>query len=346
VTCTFDDVEVNTYAVQMAIEGDHYTGAGEDALTIFDPSLGFVTGGGSFYWPGTNDGDSGYPGDRTNFGVVMKYNRGGAGLIGNLLIVSHLPDGTNHRVKSNALRGLAVGEVDEVDDSFGWASFSGKATYAEPGAEDPIGNHDFTVYVEERGTAHAGHDRFWIEVEDRDGVALPDLSMVLGAPDNAVEIAGGNIFVPHNSSDHDADGVDTVDDNCPATPNPDQQDVDGDFLGNACDGDDDNDGLTDAFELAHGFNPLVAGEERLDTDGDGLDNLFEQTAGTDPNAIDSDGDGFSDAEEIAANSDPNNPDSWPGIASIPALSEWGLFVLMLLMSLAAGRVWRRRAWEV
>jgi hypothetical protein len=341
VTCMFDDVEVNTYAVHLAIEGDYYTGAGEDALTIFDPSLGFVTGGGWFYWPGTDDADSGYPGHRTNFGTIMKYNKGGAGLHGNFVMVMHLPDGTNHRVKSNALTGLAVGEEDEVDDSFGWASFTGKATYQEPGEEDATGNHRFSVYVEEHGTAHAGQDRFWVDVEDKDGAALSELSMVVPAPDNAVEIEGGNIFVPHTSSDHDSDGVETVDDNCPGTPNPGQEDVDGDRDGDACDDDDDGDGLSDGFELAHGFNPLVAGEEGLDTDGDGLDSLAEQAAGTDPNSIDSDGDGFTDGEEIAANSDPNDPRSSPGSKSIPALSEWGLLVLILLMLLTGGRVWLR-----
>jgi len=341
VTCWFDDVAVNTYVVRMAIEGDYYTGVGEDALTIFDPSLGFVTGGGWFYWPGTDDADSGYPGDRTNFGVVMKYNKGGSNLRGNFLMVSHLPDGTNHRVKSNALSGLAIGEVSEVDDSFGWSSFSGKATYQVPGEEDAIGNHEFTVYVEERGTAHAGHDRIWVAVEDKDDVALPDLSMVLTASDNAVEIEGGNIFVPHNISDHDSDGVESFDDNCPGTPNPGQEDVDDDRNGNACDDDDDDDGLSDAFEVAHGFNSLVAGEEGVDTDGDGLDNLAEQAAGTDPNAIDSDGDGFSDGEEITANSDPNDPGSTPRIEEVPALSDWSLLVLILLMLGAASRVWRR-----
>jgi hypothetical protein len=339
ITCSFDGVAVNTYAVSVAIEGEHYTGAGEDMLTVFDPSLGFVTGGGWFYWPGSDDARSGYPGHRTNFGMVMTYNKHGAGLRGSFLMVSHLPDGTSHRVKSNALEGLSIGGQDEVDASFGWASFAGQATYRAPGATSTSGGHGFTVYVEERGTAQSGNDRVWVEVEDKDATALPELSMALAAPHNAVEIGGGNVVIPHVSSDHDSDGIASIDDNCSGTPNPGQEDTDGDGLGNACDsdGDGDGDGLNDEFELAHGFDPLVPGEAGLDPDGDGLDNLDEQAAGTDPNAIDSDGDGFSDAAELAANSDPNDPASRPAVTEVPAIPAWGLLALALWMLVAGYR---------
>ena len=51
VDCTFDDVPVNTYVAAVTVDGDYYTGAGEDVLVVYDPSLGFTTGGGWFYWP-------------------------------------------------------------------------------------------------------------------------------------------------------------------------------------------------------------------------------------------------------------------------------------------------------
>ena len=93
--------------------------------------------------------------------------------------------------------------------------------------------------------------------------------------------------------------------------------------------DSDGDGLGDGWEIEHGFNPNVAGEAALDPDLDGLNNLEEQSAGTDPNNADSDGDGSNDGEEVAAGSDPLDGTSLP--ASVPALSLWGLGLLTLIL---------------
>ncbi len=183
VTCDFDDVQVNTYTIQVTVDGGFYEGTGEDVLVIFDPSLGFTTGGGWFFWPGTED--------RTNFGYTMKYNKKGQQVKGNLLLIRHLEDGTIYRVKSNALYGLALGDAGD----FGWASFNGKSTYLEPGWDEPIGNYEFLVYVEDHDSTDS--DRFWIEIHDKDGNLITIMSINREAVDNAVEIGGGNIVVPH-----------------------------------------------------------------------------------------------------------------------------------------------------
>jgi hypothetical protein len=146
INCTFDGIPVNTYTVQSVIDGGYYSGYGEDVLVVYDPSLGFTTGGGWFYWPDTND--------KTNFGYTMKYNKKGQKVKGNLLLIRHMTDGSIFRVKSNALYGLALGQSGGI----GWASFSGKSTYLEPGWSEPIGNHEFLVYVEDHGKPSYGFD--------------------------------------------------------------------------------------------------------------------------------------------------------------------------------------------
>lgn len=65
--------------------------------------------------------------------------------------------------------------------------------------------------------------------------------------------------------DGDGDGIQDTADNCQLVSNPDQKDNDGDKLGDACDPDNDNDGLGNADEVRLGTNPL-----NPDTDGDGL----------------------------------------------------------------------------
>ena len=57
-------------------------------------------------------------------------------------------------------------------------------------------------------------------------------------------------------ADADADGVPDRNDNCSAVGNPNQIDTDGDTAGDACDADDDNDGLADGADCA----PLDPGQ--------------------------------------------------------------------------------------
>jgi alpha-tubulin suppressor-like RCC1 family protein len=182
-------VSVNTYEVVTTVTGNYYTGSYSDAFTVYDPSLGFATGGGSFVLGG----------DKVNFGFTMKYNKGGSNLQGNLIAVRHHPDGTVSRLKSNALGGLALGE--DVTVPMGWASFTGKANYTTwdaaanggAGAYVTVGNQSFAVYAEDRDNPGTGPDKVWLG-------AVGNLAMdgtLATAKTKTAALTGGGIAVPH-----------------------------------------------------------------------------------------------------------------------------------------------------
>jgi hypothetical protein len=186
---------VNTYNVVATVSGGYYTDTAEDALVVYDPSLGYATGGGWFYWPGTANPATGYPGDKTSVAFTMRYNRQGKQVQGNLLVIRHLPDDTVYRLKSNSLEGLSLGRSS--NPLMGWASITGKGTYLAPGWLQPEGNYSFILYVEDRNQPGTGTDRVWLQVKDKQGKVVLALSLPTPATSNNVPILGGNLFVQH-----------------------------------------------------------------------------------------------------------------------------------------------------
>lgn len=65
---------------------------------------------------------------------------------------------------------------------------------------------------------------------------------------------------------------------------PGSTDTDGDGIPDNLDLDDDNDGLSDIWEMANGTNPLID-DSSLDLDGDTFNNAYEFAAGSDPDDI-------------------------------------------------------------
>ena len=112
---------------------------------------------------------------------------------------------------------------------------------------------------------------------------------------------------PLESVDADIDGVGDNSDNCPAVANADQLNTDGDGQGNACDADDDNDGLSDSQEVTLGTNPLLA-----DSDGDGVNDRLDLFPSNPMESADADIDGVGD-----------NADNCPAVANTDQLNTDG-----------------------
>jgi len=86
---------------------------------------------------------------------------------------------------------------------------------------------------------------------------------------------GNNPPPPPEDPDRDEDGVDNADDNCPGVANSEQDDLDNDGKGNACDGDIDGDGVNNGpDDFPYDKDKTNAGglQPGDDKDGDGVNN--------------------------------------------------------------------------
>jgi hypothetical protein len=88
--------------------------------------------------------------------------------------------------------------------------------------------------------------------------------------------------------------------------------------------DQDEDGLSDVWEIAHGLNPKSgngANGSWADKDGDGLTNFEEHRLGLHPGKVDTDDDGVSDFAELEFGTDPLDADSAVTIGPPPPGSQ-------------------------
>ncbi len=171
-------------------------------------------------------------------------------------------------------------------------------------------------------------DAYGTSQGDHDGDGTANACDTDDDNDGTLDVADGCPIDPLGIVDVDNDGACDYNDNCPNTPNGPlildadddgiaQRNTDGDAEGDACDTDDDNDGLADTLELG-----LMQGStERLnpDTDGDGtLDgadafplNPFE-SVDTDSDGIGDNTDGDDDNDGVLDVNDafPLDPTEW------------------------------------
>ena len=126
----------------------------------------------------------------------------------------------------------------------------------------------------------------------------------MGEMDAIIEEPIKDIFI---DLDTDQDQVKDAEDNCPNLPNPQQEDLDNDRIGDFCDDDDDGDMINDMQDNC----PIIANPTQEDTDldlkgdacdddqdGDTLLNMDELARNLNPLKPDSDADGVKDAQDL------------------------------------------------
>ena len=93
--------------------------------------------------------------------------------------------------------------------------------------------------------------------------------------------------------DPDGDDIDSSIDNCPDDSNPNQEDYDGNGLGDVCDLDDDSDSIPDLLDRCPMGEMGWNSSTEVDVDGDGCRDLTED--------LDDDGDGVDDGADLCIN---------------------------------------------
>ena len=160
---TLNNVPVNVYDVTLTINGNFYQGSGSTVLVVYDPSLGFVAGGGHLIHNGFN----------ATVGVNIKYLKSGNAQ-GSLLYIEHRPTG-DVVVKSNAVTSMAIVGGEAVP--------TGKAVV------NGVGNYGFIARVIDNGDP-GSNDQFGLRITNPSGGLVADLTF------NPIVLSGGNFSVP------------------------------------------------------------------------------------------------------------------------------------------------------
>ena len=168
----FNNVPVNVYDVAITVGGEYYTGSGSSVLAVFDPTLGFTTGGGRVL---------NSAGNTLHFGFSFKYDK--KSFKGQMLVMEHHPDGSVVRLKSNSLTSLSIVGKQAI--------VLGKANMLY-GDGTSVGNLNFRLNVTDNGEP-GSLDRFGLKTTTSAGAPIAAFSI------DPLTILGGNIQVPQGA---------------------------------------------------------------------------------------------------------------------------------------------------
>lgn len=197
----------------------------------------------------------------------------------------------------NDFDGGGGGEFDQrLEDDFAishqWTDWTRNYYVDDPGtlASDVLGytSGDYIGWTENRGLDESsqGGSEYASFMDDHSG---PIYWYGETVSTDTMPHPGFQVGLPYNYSYYQDSDLDTIPDgfdNCLNNPNKNQNNFDGDKFGDACDSDDDNDGMSDSWEIANGLNPKDASDKNKDPDGDGRNNLQEYRDRTNPNIAD------------------------------------------------------------
>ena len=137
------------------------------------------------------------------------------------------------------------------------ASITATFEYAITSSTDSVGDYDFYEVVAPTGGSLSYNEGKYIHYKSASNFFdLDKFTLALsyaGKLSNEIEFA-----ISVYDDDSDRDGIVSPGDNCPSVANAEQQDLDADGLGDACDDDIDGDGFSNSDEIAIGSDPESA----------------------------------------------------------------------------------------
>ncbi len=234
--------------------------------------------------------DAGSP---NNHDIIAFRSIDGSGAINSLSIVTTIAgttDSENFPTLTD-IKGDTVGCVFVRNNAlFATWSFDRGITWSPPGQVSAPGDS----IVDEYRTTH-----FNVGIQ---GKAFAQ-KHVVGNPNIQIELTQYDVGLP----DSDIDGVPDIIDNCPFGPNPGQEDVDGDGIGDVCDfcpndaqNDSDGDGICGDVDNC----PTVFNAAQTDGDSDGVgDDCDNCPSMANTNQMNADNDAFGDVCDSCTDTD-------------------------------------------